>query len=466
MRFRRGALSAMIAALALSGCASAAAGGGAGGGAAASQVSPTGRTYEPGIAPRENSQSQAATLALATNRYQEALTAAQDGLAADSTNPIFFYLAGEAAAGLGQFTLADSMWTIAQRMYPAYELDIEPSRENVWVTEFNRGIEAFNAGDAAGAEEAWSSAHALYKLRPNAVQNLGIVLTELERFEEAITAYKEGLANLELTPATRVIEPAEQEERDASREFMESNLVVLLLHTEQWAEAETLLRQAIAADPNNVEAQANLAAALSGQGRDAEATEIYTSLLTTPNLGPDQLFNIGVSLFNAGQSRSAAQAFARVTDLIPNHRDAWFNQANALYDAEAWADLIAIAPRQEQVDPLSRTIGLMQAGAHQELDQNDQALAVLTRIETLPIFVEDLQVSAEGSTTTVVRGRAEGNAAEVGSPVRLRFTFYGEDAQALGTQDVTITAPAREESTNFEVRIEQPAVAFKYELAP
>ena len=461
MRFNRGALCAMIAALALGGCASATAGSEGGGGTA--QVSPTGRTYEPGTAPRENAESRAATLALATSRYQEALTAAQAGMAADSTNPIFYYLAGEAAAGLEEFAYADSMWTIAERIYPAYELDIEPSRENAWITEFNRGISGFNAGDLNAAEDAWASAHRLYKLRPNAVQNLGVVLTQLEQYDEAIQAYEEGLANLDLEPATREIEPEEVTEREEAREFMESNLVMLLLHTEQWAAAETMLRRVVTADPNNVEAQANLAAALSGQGRDDEATQLYTRLLTMPNLGPNQLFNIGVTLFNSGQSLEAGQAFGRVTELNPNHRDAWYNQANALYDAEAWEEVVSVAPRHRQVEPLSQTAGLIQARAYRELDQNDEALAILTQVETMPVWIEDMQISAAGDGTSV-SARVEGNAAEPGTPITLRFTFYNDGGQEVTSETVTFNAPAREESTNIEVRSAQPASSYKYEV--
>ncbi len=462
MRFSRGAMCAMIAALALGGCASATAGSGGGGGAA--RVSPTGRTYEPGTPPRENAQSRAATLALATSRYDEALAAAQAGLAADSANPIFYYLTGEAAAGLGQFELADSMWTIAQRMYPAYELDIEPSRENAWVTEFNRGIAGFNSGDLAEAADAWTSAHKLYKLRPNAVQNLGVVLTQLEQYEEAIQAYEEGIANLDIEPATRAIEPEEVAEREEAREVMQSNLVMLLLHTEAWAQAESLLRDIVAADPENVEAQANLAAALSGQGREDEATQMYSRLLTMPNLGPVQLFNIGVSLFNAGQSLQAGQAFGRVAELNPNHRDAWYNQANALYDAEAWSELVAVGPRHRQVEPLSQTAGLIQARAHRELGQDDEALEVLTQVEAMPVWIEDMQISGTGAGT-MVSGRVEGNAAAAGTPITLRFTFYNDGGQQVASQSVTINAPAREQSTNFEVQIDQPASAYKYEVA-
>src|SRR5690606_15204902 len=149
------------------------------------QTSPTGRVYEPGVPPRQSAQSRAATLAIATGDYQTALQEARAGLAADSTNPIHYYLAGEASAGVGEFEAADSLWQMAERMYPAYGLEIEPTREQFWAQEFNRGVEAYNAGNMAEAADAWTNAHFIYKLRPEAAQNLAVLLAQEGRYPEA-----------------------------------------------------------------------------------------------------------------------------------------------------------------------------------------------------------------------------------------------------------------------------------------
>src|SRR5690606_37801080 len=143
MKFRIGMTFALTVGLALGGCAAGAAGGGGGG----PITSPTGRTYEPGIEPRQTNFAQQATIALAQGQFDESLARAQEGVASDSTNPLHYYLAGEAAAGLDDYELADSMWVIAERLYPAYQLEIEPSREAAWANAFNAGVEAYNAGD-------------------------------------------------------------------------------------------------------------------------------------------------------------------------------------------------------------------------------------------------------------------------------------------------------------------------------
>jgi hypothetical protein len=96
-------------------------------------VSPTGFVYELGTPPSETRFSQTATLLLRLPAStQRGLEQALAGIASDSTNPIHFFLAGAAYARLGQYFEADRMFSVAQRIYPAYELQIEPEREAAW----------------------------------------------------------------------------------------------------------------------------------------------------------------------------------------------------------------------------------------------------------------------------------------------------------------------------------------------
>lgn len=460
MRFRSGITFALSAGLLVGGCSGATAGAASGGGPT---TSPTGRVYEPGTPPARSAFTQQAILMNAQGQHENALAQSRLGIAADPTNPQHFYLAGEAAAGMGDLELADSLWTVAQRIYPAYELEIEPMREAAWATAFNAGVEAYNAGNTDAALEAWANADRIYPYHPNAAQNLAILLTQEGDYDEAIAAYRRGLASLERTPATRVLEATEIAERDEVRASMQQSLAQLLLFTDQFAEAETLLRAQLAEDPTNVEVRANLANALTRLDRDAEATTLYTELLASPNLTETQLFTIGVSLFNANEYVKAAEAFGRVTAIQPNSRDGWYNQANALYAAEEWEDLTPIAERLVQVDPLNENAGLILARSYRERQMNDRALATLERIQALPIYLDELQIRPT-ETSTTIQGTATGNSAAAGTAVRLRFNFYGESGP-LGSETVTIIAPADDANAPFEVTIAQPATSYSYEVA-
>src|SRR5690606_26971455 len=169
--------------------------------------------------------------------------------------------------------------------------------------------EAYNANDVQGAIAAWRGADLLYPLRPDAAQNLAVVLTQEAEYEEAIDVYRSGLLALEQEPVTRVIEEPERTERAEARAAMREGLAQLLLYTDQFEEAEGILREQLAEDPDNVELQANLANALGRLGREQEASEIYTRLLGASDVTATQLFNIGVSLFNANEYVRAAEAF-------------------------------------------------------------------------------------------------------------------------------------------------------------
>lgn len=458
MRVRSGMILTLAAAFTLAGCA--AGGTTAAGGPA---VSPIGKEYPPGIEPSNSQYTQQAVLALAQGDFQTALDQSREGIASDPENAQHFFLAGEAAAALGQYELADSMWIEAERIYPAYELEVEPAREGAWAEAFNVGVEAYNEGDMDTAIAAWQGATLIYQYRPGAAQNLGIVLMQEARYEEAADAFRRGLEAVESEPQTRLLEEEEIEERAEAGEFMLENLAQLLLYTDQFEEAESLLRQQLAEDPENVEIRANLASALGRLDRADEAAQIYAELLESPDLGTEQLFNVGVSLFNAGEHVRAAEAFGRVTEIVPNSRDAWYNQANALYAAEEWEMLVPIAERLVEVDPLNENTGLILARSYRELERNTDALAALERLQDLPIFVEDLQMQPTAESTRV-SGRIVGNLAEQGSPLTLRFTFYGSTGQTLGSETVTVNAPAAEQSTDFQLEFGQSAVGYSYEL--
>lgn len=459
MRVRSGMLFVVGAGLLLGGCAAGAPGGGG------PVTSPTGRVYEPGTRPSESRFTAPAKLFLAQEQYQRALEQAQQGLEADANNPQHYFLAGQAHLGLGNVDEALEMFERAQQIYPAYELEIEPVREQAWAIAFNEGVNAYNAGDMETAAAAWSRANRVYDMRPETHLNLAVIYTQQAEYDRAIEAYRGGLAALEREPATRVLTDEERAERLESRATITTNLAQLLNYTEQYAEAERLFRQQLETNPDDVEAQSNLALSLARQGRTDEAQAIYNRLLADPSLGTIDLFNVGVALFQAENYEQSAAAFRRYTEVQSNSRDGWYNYANALYAQNLWRELVPVAERLVRLDPLNENSALILARAYRETGQNQQALRTLQGNEAHPVHVEDLEFRS-GTQRSIVSGRVTGNQAAAGSPVQLRFTFYGETGQTLGTETVTVTAPSKGSSAPFEVAHANatPAVTYSYEL--
>ena len=429
-------------------------------------ISPTGIEYELGTPPTDTRFSQTAVLYLRQENVERALELSLDGIEADPLNPIHYYLAGTAYARLGETAGADAMFIEAERIYPAYELDIEPEREQAWAVAFNEGIEAFALDDLEDAIEAWGRAAAVYALQPDAHRNLAVVLAGEGRYGEAADAYQEALAGLERRPATRLLTDAEVAAREALVLEIEENLAQLLLFSGRYPEAEPLLRAQLGRHPGDIDVQRDLARTLTGMGRDAEATELYISLLSSGILEATEIFNVGVALFRSGDFVEAGTAFQRLTELQPDSRDAWFNYANSLFAAEAWAPLAAAGDRLVELDPLSENAGLIRARAYFELGDEDTARRGLEETELLPVYVQGLRLRPLGSETRL-EGRVVGREAEpvANLRLRLRFTFYGDEGR-LHDELLVIPVPPAGEDEEFELAVVGRATAYRYEVLP
>lgn len=426
-------------------------------------VAPTGKVYERGTPPEETRHSQTASLYLRRDRTERALELAEEGAAEEPGNPVHYYLAGVAHARLGHSVAADSLFTEAERIYPAYELEIEPARRAAWARAFNAGTEAYAEGDVERAIEAWRGATTIYDLRPRAHRSLASALVEQERPGEAIEVLREALAGLEGRPATRVLEEEDVRERQRERAEIEETLARLLLREKRYAEAVPLLRRRLRADSASTDLRQDLARALTRLGRHEEADELYDSLLSEDGLEATQLFNLGLTLFRSGEHERAGEAFARLTERQPHSRDAWYNHVNALFAAQNWERAAAVGDRLLEVDPLGENAGLIVARAYLESGEKEAARKLLRRVEEAPVHLGELTMQRSGSGSTV-SGRLRGNAASAGTRIDLRFVFYGTDGQ-LGSRTLTIRAPPRDESRRFSVSIDARALAYRYELA-
>jgi tetratricopeptide (TPR) repeat protein len=425
-------------------------------------VSPTGIVYDPGTPPTETRWSQTAGLYIRSNEPDRALEFALEGIEADPTNPVHHFLAGLGYVRLERYAEAHAAFTEAQRIYPAYELDVEPEREAGWAAAYNAGAEAYASGDVEQAIEAWQGAVTIFDLRPEAHRNLAMLLQDEARFREAGDVYRAAVEGLARRPVTRVLTDEEIEQREATRFAMEGSLAELLLLTDRFAEAEPLLRRQLQADAANTRVQQNLALALGALGKDEEAAELHAALLADGTLEAAELFNLGVALFRASDHAGAARAFGRLTEVRPHPRDARFNYANALFAAEDWRTLTGVGDRLVELDPLNENAALIAARAHLEAGDEARAVQGVRRIEAAPVHVEGIVLRpAPGGIS--LQGRLTGNRADPGTQVRLRFTFFDERTE-LGVETVTLIAPPPGETASFEVPFRGQAAGYRYEV--
>lgn len=432
------------------------------GGSAGPVVSPTGVVYEPGTPPRDTRYSQTAALYLNSGKPGRALERALEGIEDEPGNPVHHFLAGMAHARLGAWEAADRRLSEAERIYPAYELEVEPVRRAAWADAFNRGAEAWTAGDREEAERLWRGAAALYRLQPEAHRNLAMLLVQDGRFDEAADVYRDLLGGLARAPATRKLDPAEVERRRQELDETEARLSEVLLRADRHGEAETLLRRRLARSPGSARVRRELAEALVGQGRRREAAAIYDGLLSEPELSATDLHDLGVALFGADEPARAAEAFRRLTALRPDSREAWFNYANALFASGAWETLVSVGDRLLALDPLGESAALLVARAHLETGDEGSALRHVARVDSVPVHLEGLVMRPAGGGTQL-QGRLVGNVAEEGDTVRLRFAFF-DDRGEVATRTVPLLAPLPGKAAAFDLSVDVRADSYHYGL--
>lgn len=426
-------------------------------------VGPTGYVYPLGTPPRETRFSQTATLYFLDGSFQRALELALEGVEAEPGNPVHYLLAGMSYLSLDDFVAADEMFGEAQRIYPAYELAIEPQREAAWGEAFNAGLAAYAEGDVERTIERWQNAIVIYDVRSEAHRNLAGLLAQEGRYDEAITVYRSALAGLADRPASRVLSEEEVVSRRESAVELEEQLTSLLMLTDRYAEAEPLLRRRLEREPESVDARSDLASALNSMGRSGEARQIYAELLSEGGLQVTELFNLGIGLFRVEDFAGAAEAFRRLTELQPESRDAWFNRANALFALEAWPSLVEVAGILLELDPLGENALLIAAKAHLESGDRAAAIETLQRVDAAPVYLEGMRLRQTGAGTSV-EGSVTGNVALEGSPVDLLFTFFGDRGSEVGTAVATLEAPPTGESSTFVVAFSGRALSYRYEL--
>ena len=343
--------------------------------------------------------------------YTQALQQAQAGIAADAQNPYHFFLAGQAYVGLNNLAEAGQMFDRTLQICPEFASEIDPLREQAWAAELNRGLGLYQGGDTTGAVTAWEAAAQFYSRRPDVFYNLGVVYGQRGDYPRAIQSYRRALAVADSTPG------------DTAAAILQS-------------EAEMR------------------AASLTG------------------------LLSAGAQLFGRDQFRESAEAFRYLTQIDPNNRDAWYNLALALYKLETWSDLVPVARRVVQIDPANYNAQIIlfnaykglsdqakaQNNAAAERENRDLALQTLERADALPVQVDGITMT-NGDANVTLRGTVTGGSAAQGSPVQLEFTATGTSGD-LGTQTVTVAAPAKGATANFEVTIptQGTATSWRYRI--
>ncbi|HEX6590258.1 MAG TPA: tetratricopeptide repeat protein [Longimicrobiales bacterium] len=458
------------------------------------------RTFPPGTAPSANTWTRSAEVhlgqaentddaAVRQSRFTSALEQARQSIANQPSNPLGYYQAGIALLGLGQYVEAGQMFDRAEEIYPRYQLETNTRRQQAWVNLYNQSVAALQQNNEDRAIELLEIADAIFQDRPEARTNLAVLYTNRGEYDQAVAWYQKTLETLrsdevQYLPAARRAEYAELES-DAI-----FNLAQVYTRIGRRADAIALYREYLADNPDDAAVKSQLALALTAEGQDEEAAQLFSEILNMEGLDDTDYYQIGIGLFNAGRFDEAVTAFERSIAANPFFRDAAFNltqalmaQANAAEaDGAAEAELVPVYERLVDIsqalrgmDPFSRSAALVQANAYRMLadmtsgatstEWRNRLVALLQEIEDMPFDVTMAQLSPAGAATIRFGAEVKNLKLQAGAPIALRVTLVGPGGTQLGTRDINVAAPAAESSVpvTADFQVQGEIAGWKYE---
>ena len=410
MKIDRGLLGTLAVAALGAACASAGGTGGGGGGGPRITVQPPSVTCGAGpLTTNPVADSAAGTLALiqavadSSRPVQYTLARQQAGraIAADPSNAYGYYLAGQAALGAADYADVDSLFRRALELCPELgEYDIDRLRRGSAGLAVERGSALIQSGDTTGGIAAYRTSLSLDPNSYPAEFYLGLVAFQRQNTEDAVRHWQRVVQILDAMPA------------DSSADVMQGR----------------------------VETRGNTLNAL--------------VLASAQHL-------------NRQQSAQAAELLGELTRLLPNNPEAWYNYALALNNLQRYTQLVPVAQRATEIAPLSYGAWILYynafAGQSQAATQagqtaqagelGRQARQISSRSEGLPVQLEGITIDVEADNTQV-RGTAVGSGPT--APVQVEFTLHGAEGE-LGRGTVTVTPPARDQQTRFELTIPNSA---------
>ncbi|HSJ05896.1 MAG TPA: tetratricopeptide repeat protein [Longimicrobiales bacterium] len=369
--------------------------------------------------------------------YEQAMTHLRQGMEQDANNAKVWLLAGQVYAGMGSMTEADAAFLRAVEIHPEYAEEIAQEREQAWVDKFNEGIGLMDEQRYEEAIAALEQAQVIYKQRPEALMNLGALYANRQENAKARDAFEQAVES------TRgpLFEQLDEEGQESWLRFRDmATLNVAQMAAQEGVDAFEARRYADAAELFKRAAKVN------PQARDYIFNHVQSLWALTSDLEDVVEAN----------AEGAAQARQQLLDLYP--------------------EIEQLAAATRKLDPNNELLFLIEArssrmrgdllGTEPERDAGHQAaLKLLQEHDALPWIMEELIVIS-GAEGTVLRGAIKNRKLEVGTPVQIEFSLVDLDGDVVGTQVITVTAPAAEETASFEGRVDVEGEMAGWRYAP
>jgi len=406
---------------------------------------------------------------LQAQAYRAALDEIMEGLADENDNPEAFLHLGVVHNELGNYPSADSAFDRAEALYPDYATDTEAGtlvyRLNGWILAYNEAVGYVDAQDPATAAEYFQYANLLYDKRPEAYLNAGGQLAGLGELEGAIENFRMAIAVIDSPDG----EPEDEASRQAWDEqfwpMAQANLAQVLGMVGRPEESVAVYETILERDPDNAQARSSLALALAQTGQGDDALSIFDEILSREDAAPLDYFNAGVSLYSADRLNRAVIGFEKALARSPMYRDALQNVAQTLSLLENHEAQIPYSTRLLELDPYNAYIYSMHVRAMVQAGLQTEAVGALEVFQALPFAIDNLQVQPTPSGANIF-GQALNKTLDPGSEITLVFTFYDNDGNPVGTQDVDVTISDIDVGHDFQLSFDggQQVLGYSYDV--
>ncbi len=405
---------------------------------------------------------------VAAGMYQDVLNDIYGAITNFPDNGAGYIQLGLARLGLGEYLAADSAFDRAETIYPGYKDEEDgttPFRENAWANAYNEGIAALRAGDNENALTHLTRANLIFQERPEAYLNLGVTYANTGQVDASIEAWKRAIEVINSLDS----KPGDEETRlrwvSEYGPLALDNLAQVLYRADRAEEAVALYEKILADDPDNGPARAGLAIALAQSGQAEGALSMYDEILESDDASALDYYNAGVTLYGAEAYDRATTAFEKVLERAPMYRDALQNLVQALALEENYEAQLPYSEKLLEMDGQNYFVYQLHLRALSLLGRTDDLDPILEAMKALTFLVDDLQLQPRSKGARVM-GTVTNKLLEEGASVTLRFHFYDDGGNELGTQDVSVPVPPVDAAQQFQVSIdtETTVMGYSYEV--
>ncbi|AMW04894.1 FxLYD domain-containing protein [Gemmatimonas phototrophica] len=239
------------------------------------------------------------------------------------------------------------------------------------------------------------------------------------------------------------------------------------------SKARGLLEEYLKESPGEPNAAQALARALRLSGDTAAVANLFGDILSTPDkFTADQLFEAGSNAAASGRDEDAVKLFEAGFKKNPNHRNALYNYANALFSMKEAAKMGPAVQRLMTIDPNFErgwrlVAGYWQLRSRAETDAakrkpfQDSTLYYLDKQSKVNPKV-DIVASGAGRTGYQIQGSVSNGGTAAGSWT-IKFEILDEAGAVVATREVAVGPIEAGSAMTFSVTVEAPkGVAFRY----